>query len=44
MGSIPIYYTVNFAFSSIFTRDETITGKPMDFTRGVEYEVIKYLV
>ena len=39
MGSISINSTFNFAF--ICAREETITGKPIDFTPEVKDEVIR---
>ena len=44
MGSISIYYTFNFIFASIFTREDTTTVKPMDFTPEAEDEVIREAV
>ena len=44
MVSISIYSTSNFNFSYISIREETISGKPMDFTPEVEDEVIRNLL
>ena len=40
MGSVPLYFTFNFAFVSIFTREDSRTGEPMYFTPEAEDEVI----
>ena len=40
MGSISIYSTFNFVLAYICTREDPITGKPMDFNPEVEYEVV----
>ena len=37
VGSISIDSTFNFEFASICTRENPISGKPMDFTPEVEY-------
>ena len=44
MGSISIYYTFNFVFALICTREDTTTVKPMDFTPEAEDEVIREAV
>ena len=41
MGSIWGNYTFNFTFASVCAREKPRTGKPMDFTPEVEYEVIR---
>ena len=37
-------YKYNFDFFSIYTREEPIKFKPMDFTPEAEYEVIREAV
>ena len=41
VGSISIDSTFNFAFESIYTREDLIIGKPIYFTPEVEDEVIR---
>ena len=40
MGSISRDYTSNFSFASIYTKEDTRTGKTMVFTSEAEDEVI----
>ena len=44
MGSISRDYTSNFSFASIYTKEEPITGNPMDFNPEAEDEVIREAV
>ena len=41
VGSIPINCTFNFAFVSIYTRDEKRKGKTIHFNPEVEYKFIR---
>ena len=40
MGSISIYFKFNFAFATIYTREDPIIGNPIYFTPEVEDEII----
>ena len=41
MGSFSIYFTFNFAFESICTREDERTGNPINFIPEAEDEVIR---